>query len=174
MNMGYVFAFFGLLLAVGIALPGLLLAWVLWVPAVVTRARARFERPWRCFGVGVGAALVTVPEVVVAFGAASGWVKLLGWVGMFLLLTLASVGAAGLVVLMGERLGGGMGSSPWGFVRGAVVLELAVVFPLVGWFVLFPIVTVCALGAAVGSLRAGRVVSGAPVAAEVAHGVHTA
>ncbi|NJN93776.1 MAG: hypothetical protein HC875_06645 [Anaerolineales bacterium] len=50
MIMADVFAVFGTLLSLGIALPGLLLAWRLLLPNHVARARQRLERtPWQCF-----------------------------------------------------------------------------------------------------------------------------
>ena len=155
MNMGDVFAVFGGMLALGIALPGLLLAWALLFPTMVERARLRLERaPWRCFWLGLAALLLIGLPLAILFRVPAGPVQLLGWVGSFALLALASVGAAGLAALMGERLRGvGLAASaPGALLRGAVALELAAVFPLIGWFIVIPLATICSLGAAVLAL----------------------
>jgi hypothetical protein len=151
MYMGDVFAIFGGLLAIGIALPGLLLAWSLILPATVERARGRLEgAPWRCFWIGLAGLLVSGLPLVVLFNVPAGPLQLIGWIGLFALLALASIGAAGLAALMGQRLRsvGLHASAPGALLRGAIALELAAVFPLIGWFVVIPIATICVLGAA--------------------------
>src|SRR5262245_37573856 len=105
MYMGDVFAIFGGLLAIGIALPGLLLAWSLFLPATVERVRGRLEAaPWRCFWIGLAGLLVSGLLVAALFTRSAGPVQLVGWIGLFVLLALASIGASGLAMLMGQRL----------------------------------------------------------------------
>jgi hypothetical protein len=151
MNMGDVFAFFGAMLAIGIALPGLLLAWALLCPMTVERARMRLERtPWRCFWLGLAGLLVCAPPLMILLNVPAGSVKFVGWAGIFILFAFASIGATGLAALMGDRLRGvGLAISvPGALLRGAVALELAAIFPLIGWFIVIPLTTICALGAA--------------------------
>src|ERR1700752_2442753 len=101
MNMGDVFAIFGTLLAVGIALPGMLLAWALLFPSTVERARLRLRHtPWRCFGLGGAGLLLGALPIAVLLNLPAGAAKLLGWASIVLLLTLTSIGAAGLAALM--------------------------------------------------------------------------
>jgi hypothetical protein len=155
MNMGDVFAVFGGMLALGIALPGLLLAWSLLFPATIERARLRLEgMPWRCFWLGLAVLLAAGLPLAILFRVPAGPVQLVGWVGSFILLALASAGAAGLAALMGERLRGvGLATSaPGALLRGAVALELAAIFPLIGWFIVIPLATICSLGAVVFAL----------------------
>jgi hypothetical protein len=155
MYMGDVFAIFGGLLAVGIALPGLLLALSLLLPATVERARARIERaPWRCFWAGLAGLLALGLPLGLLASNGAGPAQLAGLVGLFALLALCSLGAAGLAARMGEQLRrvGLPASAPGALLRGAVALELAAAFPLVGWFVLMPIAATCALGAALLAL----------------------
>jgi hypothetical protein len=155
MYMGDVFAIFGGLLAIGIALPGLLLAWSLILPATVERAHGRLEAaPWRCFWIGLAGLLASGLPVAALFNIPAGPVQLIGWVGLFVLLALASIGAAGLAALMGQRLRsvGVNASAPGALLRGAIALELAAAFPLVGWFVVIPIATICVFGAALLAL----------------------
>jgi hypothetical protein len=151
MIMADVFAVFGTLLAVGMALPGLLLTWRLLLPSIVGRAQQRLEQtPWRCFFVGSGFLFVyLVPTLVLSSLPWAGF-KALGFIASFLLLTMASIGAAGLASLMGERLEQlGLGVSGSGAtVRGAIALTLAVAFPLVGWFIFLPLMFMLVLGGA--------------------------
>ncbi|MCU0493903.1 MAG: hypothetical protein MUD01_20120 [Chloroflexaceae bacterium] len=174
MNLGYVFIFFGLLLILGIALPGLLLAWRLLLPTTVARAHQRLEQtPGRCLLFGL---LLTLPALVVlgVLLALPGVFQLLGWLGLLLLFTAASVGAAGLADLMSSRFpsmaGGRVG--PGAMVRSAVALELAVIFPFIGWFVLLPLLTLATLGAATFALLGWGPRPRAIAAVEVHHAVY--
>lgn len=150
MIMADVFATFGTLLSLGIALPGLLLAWRLLLPNHVAHARQRLERtPWQCFFAGVAFLTAYLIPTIILFNLPWAGFQFIGSVGIFILLTLTSIGAAGLAELMGQRLHSlGLTSSPVGAtLRGAVTLELAAVFPLIGWFIFIPITFILALGA---------------------------
>ena len=154
--MANITAVFGILLTLGIAFPGLLTAWWLLFPATVERARLRLDRtPWRCFWLGgVMTALLSIP-VVVLLALPFGLAKFLGWSLVVAALTMAGLGAAGLAAKMGDRLASRSSDSlsPAGaFVRGAVALELAAVFPFVGWFIVIPLAIVTSLGATVFAL----------------------
>src|SRR5574341_353398 len=96
-------AFFGILLFIGIAFPGLLTALYLLFPATVERARLRLDRsPWLCFFVGgLLTALFALP-VVVLFALGNGVTQFMGWALVFVILAVASVGAAGMAAKMGE------------------------------------------------------------------------
>jgi hypothetical protein len=144
-------AVFGILLFLGIAFPGMLTAWYLLFPATVERARLRFDRtPWQCFFVGgVITAILTIP-IVILFALHNGVTQFMGWVIIFAILTIASLGAAGVAAKMGERLAarsGGNLTPAAAFVRGAIALELAAAFPILGWFNIIPLAIVTALGA---------------------------
>ncbi len=142
-------AIFGSLLIFGIAFPGLLTAWWLLFPATVERAQARLDQtPWQCFWFGgIITAAVVIPTVillVLPFGPA----KFLGWTLIVVVLAISSLGSAGIAAKMGKRLVETSKASPAAaFVRGAIALELAVFFPLLGWLLVFPLTIVTALGA---------------------------
>ncbi len=149
--MADVYAVFGTLLALGIAFPGMLMAWWLLFPGVVGRAGARAAGdPWRCLGVGLlGAIGLSIP-IGVLLALPFGPAKFLGFMLLLLVLTAASLGAAGIAAQMGERLGdrvGGAATGPGAFLRGAVALELAAAFPFIGWFILIPLAILASLGA---------------------------
>lgn len=155
MIMADVFAVFGTLLALGIALPGLLLTWRLLLPSLVDRANQRLSRtPWQCFFIGGGCLVVYLIPTIILFNLPWAGFQMLAFVATFILLAVTSMGAAGLAGLMGQRLHGlGLNASAVGAtVRGAVVLELAAVFPLIGWFVFIPLTFIVALGAALFAL----------------------
>jgi len=66
-------------------------------------------------------------------------------------LAFASLGASGMAAMMGRRLlprSEENTSEAAGFLRGAIALELAAAFPVIGWFLAIPIITLCSLGAA--------------------------
>lgn len=154
--MADVSAIFGILLALGIVFPGLLTAWWLLFPATVERARLRLDHsPWSCFWLGgIVTALLVVP-IVILLALPIGPSKLAGWALIFLALTFASLGAAGLAGKMALRLqprGEAAAITPGAFVRAAIALELAAAFPIIGWFVLIPLAIVTSLGATVFAL----------------------
>lgn len=147
-------AVFFILLILGVAYPSLLTAWWLLFPATVERARLRLERtPWQSFWLGGMLTAALVIPTVILLALPYGPTKLIGWILIALALTFSGIGAAGLAAKMGEGLNRlGNFSAAGGFVRGAVVLELASFFPVIGWFVLFPLATVTALGASAFAL----------------------
>lgn len=143
-------ALFGILISLGIGFPGLLVALWLLFPATIERAQLRLERtPWQCFWLGgVGTALAVVP-IVILLTLPLGPAQFLGWTLIACILAVACIGFAGIAAKMGERLTRvSTNSSPAAaFVRGALALELAVAFPVFGWFFLLPLAIVTALGA---------------------------
>jgi hypothetical protein len=159
MIMADVFAVFGTLLAVGIALPGLLVTWHLLFPTIVERTEQRLRQtPWSCFFAGGGLLLLYLIPVIILFNLPWGGSQGLGFIATLILLAVTSLGAAGMAGLMGQRLSGlGVVVSPVGAtIRGAVALELAAVFPLIGWFLFVPVTFVLTLGAATFALLGWR------------------
>jgi hypothetical protein len=151
-------AMFGTLLALGIAFPGLLATIKLTMPGAVDAARGRvLAHPGRCLGRGLLRITVVGLAVFALLATPAGPLKLLGaWLGL-VALAWAAVGAAGLAQAMGERMrdAGAGRLGPWSaFLAGAVAMELAAVFPAVGWFVVLPLLLATSLGAAPKGLRA--------------------
>jgi hypothetical protein len=155
MKMADVFAVFGTLLAVGIALPGLLLAWQLLLPKLVDRAQQRLDHtPWQCFFSGTGFFFIYLIPILIFFNLPWGGFRAIGGIVTLILAAIASIGAAGLAKLMGHRISNlGFNASAVGAtVRGAVAMELAAAFPLIGWFIFIPLTFIVALGAALFAL----------------------
>jgi len=149
--MADVYAVFGTLLALGIAFPGLLTGSWLLFPDIVGRARVRAAgTPWRSFFLGVAAVLLTTIPVMILNAMPIGVAKLAAVLIVFGAFGVATLGAAAVAAEMGDRLraqGPSSLSSSGAFVRGAVALELAAVFPIVGWFLVIPGVLLLGFGA---------------------------
>ena len=154
--MADVYAVFGTLLALGIAFPGLLAGFWLLAPEPVGRARQRLERtPYRSLFFGLGALILTILLVSLLSAVPLGLFKLLGAILAFAALAVATVCAAGTASDMGGGLRQGLRrhlSGAAAFVRSAIALELAAVFPLVGWFAVLPLCLVASYGAGLFSL----------------------
>lgn len=150
--MSDVLAIFGILILLGLTYPGMLTTWRLLFPSTVERACLRLSvSPWKCLAFGLvvacGFAIPALILIALPFGPA----KLIGWLVVAGGLMVASLGASGLATLIGERLGqlSGPGrSEASAFVRGALALELAAAFPIIGWLLFLPLSTLTSAGAA--------------------------
>lgn len=175
--MADVYAIFGTLLALGIAFPGMLTAWWLLFPGVVSRGAERLaRRPGRALAFGGLSALVLALPITVLLALPFGPSKFLGGALLLAALSFASLGAAGMAQAMAsvlkEKLDGNL-SPLAAFVRSAVALELAAAFPALGWFLFMPLAVLASLGAAVqgtlGALGQGRSAGPAGVERELMH-----
>jgi hypothetical protein len=148
-HMADVSAIFGSLLIFGIAFPGMLAAWWLLFPATVERARIRLDQtPWQCFWFGGILTAATVIPVVILLLLPFGPAKFFGWTLIMVVLSISSLGSAGITAKMSTLLVKKSTASPAAaFVGSAIALELAIIFPLLGWFMVFPLTLVTALGA---------------------------
>ncbi|MGD8621886.1 MAG: hypothetical protein PVH60_08040 [Anaerolineales bacterium] len=154
--MADVYAVFGTLIALGVAYPGLLSAWRMMLPAFVERAQIRISsNAWGSFGLGAGLGLPVIFGSAFLVSVPAPFLRFLGVTIAVCALSLASLGAAGLAGLMGSRLNDlsdNRYTMPGAQVRGAVALELAAIFPLVGWLLVFPLGTLTCFGAGVLAL----------------------
>jgi len=147
----------------GATLTALLAAVALLIPGPVGRSRQALQAaPWRAFWLGLVnlvfflalvLALVKVAQAVVPPVAAVLGLLALLILGSLLLVTL--LGLTGLVALLRERMGAGR-SPLAGQVWAAVLLLLAGLTPVVGWWVFTPVTVIIALGAGVITLVAIR------------------
>lgn len=138
------------LLGILICLPALLLALNLLMPQVTSRIETRLEQtPGKSFGLGVPVTAVFLLFIVITAnipgpGQASAF--LAAFVGM----GLGTLGAAGMSRLLARRvtLLVSPSSEALNLLRGAVMYELACLFPIVGWFLFAPIIGITVIGAA--------------------------
>jgi hypothetical protein len=143
-------AAFFILLIISIAFPAMLATWWLLFPSMITRARARVEKTLaRTFWLGFVTLIVVTIPIIVLMAMPFGPAKFLGWILLAASLALSSIGSAGIAAHLGEQMKrASNGFTPLGgFIRGAVILELAAFFPIVGWFFLWPLALITALGA---------------------------
>jgi hypothetical protein len=135
-----------------------LLARGLW-PRSVAAACDRFERglvvPFLA-GVPVTAVVLLVAAVLTNAAGKLGGLLAVGLVCGYV--TVASVGVSGLATRIGLRLGSSVDATqPWrATLRGGVVLVLAFLAPILGWFVLLPVVTILGSGAATLAMLRSR------------------
>jgi len=150
--MSDVLAIFGIFILLGLTYPGMLTTWRMLFPSLVERSCTRLSgSPWKCFAFGLVVVFGFAVPAVILMALPFGPAKLIGWSAVAGGLMVASIGASGLAALIGERLGqlSGPGrSEASAFIRGAVALELAAAFPIIGWFFFLPLSTLTATGAA--------------------------
>jgi hypothetical protein len=142
-------AIFFILLIVGVAFPAMLTVWWLLFPSVVARSQLRVEKTLtRTFWLGVVIVIVLAIPIIILLALPFGPAKFLGWILLAASLALSSIGSAGIAAHLADRLAGQSHFSALGaFVRGAVLLELAAFFPVIGWFFLWPLILITAFGA---------------------------
>src|SRR6185503_4960726 len=134
-------AIFFILLILGVAFPAMLTAWWLLFPSVVARSQARVERTLtRTFWMGLIIVIALGIPILILLALPFGPAKFFGWILLAASLALSSIGSAGIAANLADRLA--QQSSLAGlsaFMRGAVLLELAAFFPVIGWFFLWPL-----------------------------------
>jgi len=141
-----------ILVLLGCAYPALLSTIRVLFPRPVASNQARIERqPWRCFWTGLLTAVAIAVPAIILINLPLGLLKFMGWSLMGLGLGLSVFGAAGLAGLMASRIQAASPGAPaefGAFVRAGVMIELAAIFPLLGWLAFFPISLLISLGAA--------------------------
>ena len=140
-------AIFFILLILGVAFPATLTAWWLLFPNLISRAQTRIEKSLASsFWLGLIIVIVLTIPIFILLALPFGPAKLIGWILLGASLALSSIGSAGIAAHLGARLTEqGHISLLSGFFRGAVILELAAFFPIIGWiFVWIPLlITAC-------------------------------
>lgn len=150
--MADMYAIFGSLILIGLSYPALLTVWWLLFPEKVEKARIILtEKPRKSFGMGLIYGLAAAVPAVILFNLPAQFAQVLGWIWLVLVLGSASLGAAGIAAELGVRLNwknDGAFQSLGAFLRGAVIWELASIFPVIGWLLIIPLGTITALGGA--------------------------
>src|SRR6185503_2565980 len=128
-------AIFFILLILGVAFPAMLTAWWLLFPRLITKAQVRIDKSLASsFWMGLIVILVLGIPIFILLALPFGPAKLIGWILLGASLALSSIGSAGIAAHLGTRLTQHSTISPLsGFVRGAVLLELAAFFRIIGW-----------------------------------------
>ena len=125
-------------------------------PAAVDRCRQSYQtRPILSIALGAGVGIPGTALGVIFLNLGNPLGQFMGFSTLFLLISLAILGSAGLASLIGHRLNSPQDAhQPWKRVyRGGIVLAITFVFPLVGWFLVLPVTLLSGLGAALISLK---------------------
>ena len=149
MTIGDVLAVVGVILGICLSLWVLLMGVALLFEGKANAARRVLENEaGRAFGVGL-VTIVPLGAGSIALLNAPGAFKLLGWIVLLLLLAVSLLGGSGLALLMGERTGARDEkiSSLTALARGAGMMSLAWLFPVLGWFLIAPASIIAGLGA---------------------------
>ena len=143
-------AIFFILLIFSIAFPAMLSVWWLLFPNLISRAQTRVEKTLsRAFWLGLLVVIGLAIPIIVLLSLPLGPAKLIGWLLLTISLALSSIGSAGIAAHLGERMKqAGNNYTPFNaFVRGAVLLELAAFFPVIGWLFVWPLMLIVSFGA---------------------------
>jgi hypothetical protein len=142
---------FFVILGMMLAFPGLwLLCRGLWPEAVAAAADRCSKRLWSSFLAGLPIAIVVIVAAKILFNVL-GPVGKIASVGVICLYMLqAHTGVSGLATSIGRRLLSPLDEQrPWrSTLRGGVVLGLAYLLPILGWFVILPASIIIGSGAA--------------------------
>jgi hypothetical protein len=147
--MADVFTFVFLILGFWLALPALCLSLRAAFPNAVTKSQRHIaQRPGRSLVAGI---VVGIPSFVVSVAATAalpGGGKLIGLLLVAGLFLYSFVGIAGLVTHLGQRLGSPADDAqPWlQTLRGAVCLVMPATIPVLGWFLIVPLVFLLGVG----------------------------
>jgi hypothetical protein len=135
-----------------ISLPALLVALNLLLPHITTNAATRLAKtPGRSFILGVPVTAAFLLWIAITSQVPFGPIRATAFLAAVAGMGLGTLGAAGMARLLGERLKpiSGPTSTLTSLVRGALVYELACLFPIVGWFLFIPLAGIMIMGAAV-------------------------
>jgi hypothetical protein len=115
--------------------------WRVW-PGAAERARLRVTRtPGRSLALGLLVTAVAALPIGVLLALPNGVAQFLGYSGIVLLLAFAGVGAAGFAARIGQA------ETLRGFLVGAALTEFAMAFPVIGWFLVTPLLLLASVGA---------------------------
>lgn len=150
MTIGDVLALIAGVVSVCVSVWALLMGTALLFTRRTAAARTRLENhPLRALG--IGALIVAVGGVggVVLLNQPNGLLKLFGWALLLGLLAVSALGGGGLVLLASDRVRGmePRFSAFAALGRGAGLLVVAGLVPLLGWFLIAPLMLVASLGA---------------------------
>ena len=151
MIQGDVLAVIAMLIGICVSAWSLTMAYGLLFPAKTEVAKqAVMDRPWKCLGRGV-AVLFTVGLVglLLVSKVPNPLIKLIGWVLLLAIFSVAALGMAGISSIASDRL---RRMAPdmshyAAFSRGAGFLIVGCVLPIVGWLAFGPILYLAAIGA---------------------------
>jgi hypothetical protein len=151
MTIGDVLAVVGVIGGICLSLWAMLIGAALLFEGRAQTARRVWEKhTGAAFGVGFVLTLLLGVGGIALLNA-PGALKIFGWIFLLALLALSLLGGSGLALFLGERTGARDEnlSSLTALSRGAGVMALAWLFPVLGWFLVAPVCLI--IGAGVGA-----------------------
>ncbi|MEO8435715.1 MAG: hypothetical protein ABI596_12525 [Pyrinomonadaceae bacterium] len=142
---------FFVVLGIMLAFSGLwLMCRGLWPDAVAAAADRCGQRLWSSFLAGLPVTIMTVVVTTLLFNVLGPLGKIAAVAVVCLFMLQAHTGVSGLATSIGRRLASPLDEqNAWrSTLRGGVVLELAYLLPLLGWFVILPASIIIGSGAA--------------------------
>lgn len=154
-TIGDSFAIVALIAGICLSAWALIMAIALVFPGKAAHARNRLvHRPWLSFFIGMG--IWSTAGIVSAAFLANPLplAKLLGWMGMLTLLSIAAVGSAGLATLASERLRAlAPDQTPYVHLsKSAAYIVVAGLVSMLGWFLIVPFLIFASTGAGTAAL----------------------
>ena len=140
------------LIGILITLPALLVALNLVFPKVTTRTAKRLTRtPFKSFFMGLPLVAFLSLWIAMTMEAPFGALRATAFAAALFGMGLGTLGAAGMARSFGSRISElvNPASEMMNLLRGAVVYELACLFPIIGWFLFAPIIGTTVIGAAI-------------------------
>jgi len=134
---------------------GMLVAFAMLFPRKAEHSRNIIQsRPWLCFGIGFLTALVGWTVAIFLLNVHNPIATLLGWLTVIAMVLLQAVGGSGMAKLTADRIQSNdkRRSNYRSLERGALLLVLLGLLPVIGWFFFTPVVNLISLGAGVISL----------------------
>lgn len=162
-----------LVLGVLVAMTGYFLFARSLFPDFVARTEKTWsEKPVAALGLGVPVALVLALVSIGLLNAPVGALRVFGFVAMSFSLGFVLAGTAGLAARIGRGLVGAADADKPGLpmFRGGIVLELTMLFPVLGWFLVAPIAIIGGAGAATLALFKAKPQVAPRLAHSYAHG----
>lgn len=150
MTIGDVLGFAGAIGGISLSLWVLLIGVALLFEAKASAAQRVLENEaGKAFGIGVVVLLPLGALSIVLMNLPNGAAKFLGFALFIALLAVSLLGGSGMALLMAERTGARDEriSSLTALARGAGMMSLAWIFPILGWFVVAPASVIAGFGA---------------------------
>jgi hypothetical protein len=150
MLIGTVMTFvFGIAAIIGAVFGCILLSSLLFRDRAARAATKIESKPWKTLLNGV---LFGIPCMIISialFAAPNPLAKILGGLALMAVLFVASVGAGGLVNLVGSRVleAGGADNRYSAHSKGSILIALACLFPVFGWVLIGPLILIMSMGA---------------------------
>ncbi|GIV17937.1 MAG: hypothetical protein KatS3mg022_3372 [Armatimonadota bacterium] len=156
-TIGDVLAVIGIIVVTVLSLWALVMATSILFRERTARAREQLEHsPGKVILLGAAVGLVLGVIIVALINQPAPALKLVGWIIYLLMLVAGAVGFSGLATLVAHRLAKlEPALTPYSALsRGALLCVLATLVPILGWFVVGPLMGFASLGAGVEALFA--------------------